>query len=1263
MAACPNKSSQEWKDLVNALGSESEAMTAFIQNNNEIPSLDQIGTLDGQYTDLATEGTLARSQTIEALESANNRFETRRYPNDSLPKGYYRDEGEFTDLYYDKQENRIVKNRVTHAQSKKFRQSAGNQNATALDKKNWQFAADTGTLLHEALENLFLGNFVDASKVPHLAKLRKRVKEIQDIAQETQNSIDPTKNYIIRVEQKVNDPNSDTTGSVDVLVIYSDNTASTFDHKFTPVKKELADQAFPWPKSKFQSWDSQASDYKKFLMNNYGIRDVRHSMVMPYNITYKKNAKGEYTGVRDIDVDRISVAPVPLANQMTQNKNVNNLLERLFAMRDDLMNQSTWNDDAKAARLKRLNSEIQAMQLTSDVTGLTNEIIATTNEINSKIENGDMAKADILEAINITRAYKSMYADIKEVLKGKDLEKARKVLLETSDTEQALESLLAEQVARIAEETGVEGIQEAQVELGFFEKVFRGLSQVNHPIFQSFYRLIRKANNDTLRKVNGLRSDIQEAISGLQKYTGKTGVDMYSDLLEFRDGKWTGNLANIYSREFWDNKNKAIENQDVDWLAKNLEFDSKKYEEAKEKKFQILESAYGRKEDAEFLKNLKNDWVNLHDVRKSKTALLNKNNYFVKGTEANFSEKYQKIQSTPALKTFYDLFTGTTMSFKDVFPQEQAKKLKSNFVPNIKNGMLQQIADSGLASATELGESLLRSIEVREGDDMLGMIDPNTGEVRKTIPILYMEQDQKNKSMDLGRSLLLFADMAYNYDHMSRIEHDVLALREVLSQQSEITTDAQGQPIRDSLTGRLMKTFTGSRDNLGNFEQQLNYQVYGQSLQGRGLGKSEIFGTTVSWDKILKKGMSHLSMKALAFNPISIVANSVGASANAYFMGLKGQVYNRSDWANASKKMGSRDSKMLAMVHYFDFEGHNSTKYKADRLSVSALTRTVNKENAFLGQRWGESLADITAAGAMFESHTLDNGMIRKRKEGEKSLYDYAQIKDDQLVIEGLEEEGWDKFRAKIQTVSGSIKGTASAEDMIMARTNIMGQVLFHFRSWMPRMIDERFGELRYNQTLEDFEVGRYRAFFGTFAKENMLPLIKALSKEILSFSHNTTDPVIQQRLESKYSDYITNNPESKISKDQFVEMYYGQIRAMSAELKSYLAFFSLILAPRFDDEPEKNKGLKKYAYKMLNKSYDEIAFFMSPASALAIIKSPFPLFGQLTSLQSLLGEMIEAPYDYATKGETDTNLTGSIAKQIPLSSQVVNILEALTEE
>ena len=41
MSACPNPNDQAWKDLVIAFNSEADAMTAFVRNNNQVPTVEE----------------------------------------------------------------------------------------------------------------------------------------------------------------------------------------------------------------------------------------------------------------------------------------------------------------------------------------------------------------------------------------------------------------------------------------------------------------------------------------------------------------------------------------------------------------------------------------------------------------------------------------------------------------------------------------------------------------------------------------------------------------------------------------------------------------------------------------------------------------------------------------------------------------------------------------------------------------------------------------------------------------------------------------------------------------------------------------------------------------------------------------------------------------------------------------------------------------------------------------------------------------------
>ena len=86
MSACPNTNDQAWKNLVIALNSEADAMTAFVRNGNEIPGVDQaiqilkdlrIQDKDEQLSLASDQFKLARSvqqrQTLETMKFRSNK--------------------------------------------------------------------------------------------------------------------------------------------------------------------------------------------------------------------------------------------------------------------------------------------------------------------------------------------------------------------------------------------------------------------------------------------------------------------------------------------------------------------------------------------------------------------------------------------------------------------------------------------------------------------------------------------------------------------------------------------------------------------------------------------------------------------------------------------------------------------------------------------------------------------------------------------------------------------------------------------------------------------------------------------------------------------------------------------------------------------------------------------------------------------------------------------------------------------------------------
>ena len=64
------------------------------------------------------------------------------------------------------------------------------------------------------------------------------------------------------------------------------------------------------------------------------------------------------------------------------------------------------------------------------------------------------------------------------------------------------------------------------------------------------------------------------------------------------------------------------------------------------------------------------------------------------------------------LKDFYDLFTQTIGSFRDFLPLD----INGNFIPNIKNDLLDQISQNGFSSINGIGNSIIQHLDAKSDE-------------------------------------------------------------------------------------------------------------------------------------------------------------------------------------------------------------------------------------------------------------------------------------------------------------------------------------------------------------------------------------------------------------------------------------------------------------------------------------------------------------------------------------------------------------------
>ena len=240
--------------------------------------------------------------------------------------------------------------------------------------------------------------------------------------------------------------------------------------------------------------------------------------------------------------------------------------------------------------------------------------------------------------------------------------------------------------------------------------------------------------------------------------------------------------------------------------------------------------------------------------------------------------------------------------------------------------------------------------------------------------------------------------------------------------------------------------------------------------------------------------------------------------------------------------------------------------------------------------------------------------------------------------------------------------GMSPTYDSRLVNNTLLGQLFMTFRNWIPRMVDTRFGDLRYNETLEDYELGRYRSFANfLFNKQlplRVLELIKGFG--IMGFGLGIN---VDEHCKILYNN-LSEEEQSKVSLEQFTALHKANLQSCMMEIQLMLSLMALFLLAKPDDDDEGEELTKtKYLVKILDRSLNEISFFISPDSFNQIIKTPVPIMGLVTDLGKLIthtgGEItgIITNDDEQTKKNKPTKY---LYKSFAMTSEIVRNIEIL---
>jgi hypothetical protein len=1183
-------------------------------------------------------------------------------------------------------------------------------------------------------------------KLPKKAfqNLKKGVEEIVKQIKETQEKIDPEGDVIIIPEMVVIDVYKDMGGSIDILALYSDNTASIFDYKTVVPKAEAKTGYGPKakiiddfiPAAKEDSFRIQLGLYSEILTRVYGISKIRNNRVIPVHLelaNYKTKEDQKKFGYYKEKISALNIGEkqnehltqMPVGFEITGENGLDNLIKSNIRLIDTLKKKQENSKKLKKGEWARLQNRIQALRKANNKLITRRDFVDYYAAINDTMEhfyeNRDeeeyledgspnpkfLSDKDLEVLLEEAKVFSSIIEDIGTYfpdLAENDKEahkQLEKLIKENTVKIELFKTAVSDAFMNIAlQEINEEDIDpytgrvKVQTDEGAFKKMFGSLSDFKHPIFKTFKRLVDEVFYKTRQKIQDLEEEVsvvQDNVLAWGKANGLSKTQTWKKLINPE----TGNLHSKLSREFLDKVNTLRENKDYDAIKELYEIADEaawqaRYEERLAYKKEALKNKHNNLKE---LKGTDGETVRSASYFKKKYDIELKtwetHNNLLEHDEAwvarpwelivkpavaakNESEGYKYIKANKPLLEFYELFVAKNREFRDILGLGH-EDIPNTFVANIRKTFLEKLFRKGGGIQGAYFE-FWESLTVREEDEHLGIQDANTGEVKKQIPLLYKNPfkdgdgniNPDEKSYDLGRVLMTFGAMAYNNRYMQEIEGRVHALKHTLAHEEEASEDANSKIMKDTAGQVITKKLGTASSTYQLFDQMSDYFLY--RIQFTEKGKNlNIFGTEINSTKAILAAKHFLSAKTLGLGIIPGTAAWLHGRLSARLESKKGIAFNEGHSLNAVKYFATDHKKYLALTKMYDVHVEGYSYKKALKMSKDGLVKWVNGRTLFAPFRVGDTNVDNHILISMSQNYGFDKeGNLRRLKnlpEGTKSIWESTKYneKTGELFIEGLTESNFIAFRNAVKEISVSTKGARSAEDVSQSDFNLTINVLMHFKTWMPGILQERFRRLEYNEYIDAPQYGRYRAYFSeyeyvqgmgfmTFLKDVVVPNMGKLALDLTTFGLAPTlgmNRVNEARAKRQFEKWKLEYPDKaeKVSYEDFLEVKEAQIKALMSEMRTIILMLSVVAALGADwdgdGEPLYMKfWLLRIFAKIWKRGASEMAFAFSPEEFIRLTKNPLPIATLLVDLQKVTSNTVDEFFDIVTQRDDGRDRT-----------------------
>jgi len=673
----------------------------------------------------------------------------------------------------------------------------------------------------------------------------------------------------------------------------------------------------------------------------------------------------------------------------------------------------------------------------------------------------------------------------------------------------------------------------------------------------------------------------------------------------------------------------------------------------------------------------------------------------------------------PALD-FYNYIIERNEAYAEIGYIQNGKA--RTFLPWVRKGLSEKLIFGGKIT---LGEQFLKNISVDEEEVGLGRFDPISGKTVNKIPKYLTREFEEDASEDLFRTMSMYNEFAIKFQYLTQIENQGLALLRLEKNKQAIATSQFGKTQKDA-NGELVY-INDNTENFKLLEDMVKAIIYQQKyIESEAfdqlLGKFGTFGTTIN-NKIgfkllpetldgrqlsINKAITQLNntfqVTALGLNVLSASSNYFGGTmqglinAGKYF--TKADYASIEAWLLSNKMAGYIDKKTaLAALDYFIPFTENYNKQAASKLSINKLDDNAIQDWLMILMRKGDEAVQKVNFFSFLKNTIVVGGEVVNAREylkttdefknfyqgtqserddratkfekavkdivKEKGVLNISKVVNGELVIPGVDRKSDSviELRRKVQSFTADALGSMTEENKRLMNLNVYSNSFMVFKNWIPRLVDVRMGNVKYNAASDAYEWGRTR-MIARIISEDFKGALSNLKNSLIG--NDKGMDFIRELYEKKRADYKADtDKELEMTEDEFIDLVRQNIKNQLFDVLTYASLWALFLGLKAlapdDDEDPLVKNQWKFALKATDKFKDEIGYFYNPGSLKSLVeKGIFPSLGLLDNYGKALGGFLKESYALGIDDEDTVEKNQVIKywmKTNPITNQAAGML------